>query len=261
MKYLLVLFLLINFSLAAQSNKQIHEATYVRVISYNNPAAIDTISLFFNTHSALFVRPAKKAEEKSSTKVNEEDMSISINISLDTEEDYVLFTNLKTKTIITRETVYAGNNKGAVAYLVKEKIKTPQWKIFSEQKHIGKFMCTKAKTNFRGRDYTVWFTEDIKTHFGPWKLGGLPGLILEASDESGNYSYFLIKYNNRSNFQKILKPSGNKEISLKEYRKLADLQVKNIVEHIRSKLPRGSTFTVDSIEKSDNQELEFEWEK
>ena len=35
-----------------------------------------------------------------------------------------------------------------------------------------------ATTHFRGREWKVWFSEEIPLSLGPWKLGGLPGLIL-----------------------------------------------------------------------------------
>lgn len=36
---------------------------------------------------------------------------------------------------------------------------------------------------------TVWFSDEIPLQEGPWKLGGLPGLILEAKDCSGQYHF------------------------------------------------------------------------
>ena len=33
--------------------------------------------------------------------------------------------------------------------------------------------CKKATTNFRGRYWEVWYTEDIPISQGPWKLCGI----------------------------------------------------------------------------------------
>lgn len=65
---------------------------------------------------------------------------------------------------------------------VKEITPTIKWKIEKEIKKVGKFTCQKARANFRGRNYIAWFMSDIPLPFGPWKLQGLPGLILEAYD-------------------------------------------------------------------------------
>lgn len=43
--------------------------------------------------------------------------------------------------------------------------------------------CHHATTTFRGRTWKVWFTEEIPIGLGPWKLNGLPGLILDATTD------------------------------------------------------------------------------
>jgi len=54
------------------------------------------------------------------------------------------------------------------------------------------YPCQKAKCNFRGRQWTVWFASDIPVSDGPWKLGGLPGLIMEAYDQGIQYHFMII---------------------------------------------------------------------
>lgn len=74
---------------------------------------------------------------------------------------------------------------------VKDIVPYIKWKILSETKKIGAFECTKATSNFSGREYTAWFSIDIPLPYGPWKLTGLPGLILEAYDTDKEiYFYF-----------------------------------------------------------------------
>ncbi|TAF35695.1 MAG: GLPGLI family protein [Cytophagales bacterium] len=63
------------------------------------------------------------------------------------------------------------------------------WQIGNESRQIGSFVCQKATTEFRGRQYTAWFAPAIPLPFGPWKLNGLPGLILEAYDENREVQY------------------------------------------------------------------------
>lgn len=54
------------------------------------------------------------------------------------------------------------------------------------------YKCHKALTSFRGRDYVAWFTLDIPISNGPWKFGGLPGLILQVSDSKKHYVWEII---------------------------------------------------------------------
>jgi GLPGLI family protein len=53
----------------------------------------------------------------------------------------------------------------------------------SQEKIIGGFQCKQAFTSFRGRDYEAWYAVSLPLPMGPWKLNGLPGLILEAKDK------------------------------------------------------------------------------
>lgn len=67
-------------------------------------------------------------------------------------------------------------------YILKEDFPVLDWKILEDSKEIGGYACQKAVTNFKGRTYEAWFTTEIPMPFGPWKLHGLPGLILSAAD-------------------------------------------------------------------------------
>jgi GLPGLI family protein len=71
-------------------------------------------------------------------------------------------------------------------YFVADSLYPMSWELSGEQKMIDSLRCTKATCTFRGRLYTAWFTTDIPLPFGPWKMGGLPGLVVDLQDNDAN---------------------------------------------------------------------------
>ena len=67
-------------------------------------------------------------------------------------------------------------------YLISEALPVINWKISSDTASFSGLHCQKATAHFKGRDYVAWFCADMPYHTGPWKLNGLPGLIIEAAD-------------------------------------------------------------------------------
>lgn len=74
-------------------------------------------------------------------------------------------------------------------YYYEEPLTELQWQIGDSTKNILGYECQQAVTDFRGRHWTAWFTTEIPIQEGPWKLRGLPGLILEAHEASGQHSF------------------------------------------------------------------------
>lgn len=70
-----------------------------------------------------------------------------------------------------------------------EDIPKLNWIIHSEKKIIQQYTCQRATTNFRGRNYEAWFAPEIPIREGPYKFGGLPGLILKIEDSQKHYIY------------------------------------------------------------------------
>ena len=64
-----------------------------------------------------------------------------------------------------------------------------QWTIGDSVKTVLGYECMVAYTEYHGRRWTVWFTPEIPLQDGPWKLCGLPGLILEASEADGQHAF------------------------------------------------------------------------
>lgn len=74
-------------------------------------------------------------------------------------------------------------------YQYEENSNLMAWEIQPEKKSIYSYTCQKATTSFRGREYEAWFTNDIPLNDGPWKFGGLPGLILFVKDTQSHYIF------------------------------------------------------------------------
>ncbi len=74
-------------------------------------------------------------------------------------------------------------------FLYEESMVMPQWEMLSGDTVIVGYSCKRAKTTFRGRTWIVWYAMDIPYHDGPWKLYGLPGLILKADDVKGDFIF------------------------------------------------------------------------
>lgn len=71
----------------------------------------------------------------------------------------------------------------------QESLESPEWIITDSIKNCLGFDCIMATTNYKGRDWVVWYTPEILISDGPWKLWGLPGLILEAYDVNHDYEF------------------------------------------------------------------------
>ncbi len=68
-------------------------------------------------------------------------------------------------------------------YLIDDSMPGINWNISTETKNISELNCQKATATFKGRNYTAWFAAQLPYNDGPWKLCGLPGLIVEAYDD------------------------------------------------------------------------------
>lgn len=74
-------------------------------------------------------------------------------------------------------------------YQYNEQLIKPEWQVENETIDILGYRCQKATASYKGRNWTVWFTLEIPVSEGPWKLRGLPGLILKAEDSEKHYSF------------------------------------------------------------------------
>lgn len=61
-----------------------------------------------------------------------------------------------------------------------------QWTLLPDSTNvILEYDCNLAESDYHGRHWKAWFAPEIPLCFGPWKLHGLPGLILKAEADGG----------------------------------------------------------------------------
>ena len=65
------------------------------------------------------------------------------------------------------------------------------WTLREDTAIINGYLCHTATCELHGRKWTVRYADDIPTSAGPWKLSGLPGLILDAESSDGIHHFKL----------------------------------------------------------------------
>lgn len=209
----LIILFLTSFVLFAQKQQHIESAMlevhYSLImqkdtVSKSNPVEDDmilrigkNISQFFSRHT--FYHDSLWADPNGRKKA--EDLSLESLMSPNPSRVFGART--------TKDYLYKNYPEGKMTTLANDFIKvnffyeedyTPQaWIVMDSTKQILGYTCKKAKCDFRGRQWIAWFAVEIPVKDGPWKLNGLPGLILEAYDSKRDYHYTAtnININNR----------------------------------------------------------------
>jgi len=90
---------------------------------------------------------------------------------------------------------------------VKDSLHSMKWELTNDTARLLNEKCFSAKTFFRGRNYTAWYTTSYANSDGPWKFGGLPGLILAVKSDDNYIRWNAVKiiksYPNKVEFKKM----------------------------------------------------------
>lgn len=86
-------------------------------------------------------------------------------------------------------TITSYYNDNLTQSVVREPLGGIDWQLVDSVKTVAGYECQLAEAHYHGRNWKAWFTTDIPVQDGPWKLCGLPGLILEAEADGGVYAF------------------------------------------------------------------------
>jgi len=244
MKHILIFVLFTSLHLVAQKNIEVsYLIQYNTEIPNQKTAALQidfkhNKSLFFTSKGTLKSGATEKDNIITIIQKGGEEYNI-----MDKSKD-----SLKTKTFINNGT-----------YIVCETIPVFKWELESnEEKKIGDYICKKATTTFRGRNYIAWYTLDFTTYFGPWKFNGLPGLIMEVYDETNRHHWIAQKIKTFNGEIKMPNDESNYfKIDLKKY---VELRYESPLNTNDALLPRGAMVTTFKGNRN-GIEIKFEWEE
>lgn len=223
MRCFIILIYLISLNVLAQTG--IINYGEVQSMRMGGPVGPDyKAMLVFDRDNSLYVTRKDSLEgghirEQKSFRANpEESHSITV---VTNPKGFQYYYNPKEKILYSRDLGFR---------YVKDKTIDISWDIADETKKIGKYQVQKATAHFRGRDYTAWFTSEIPLPYGPWKLVGLPGLILEAYDTDKEiYWYFKnLEYPTEKSY--LLKPIDNPNASWITFNEHKDKHIKAFLD-------------------------------
>jgi GLPGLI family protein len=182
--------------LKAQTDVVLARANYIFIQDtlHNKNAKPEDMILFLGKNASLFtsfnkLRHELAQDQKRATRAMQQAGSSAPKlIKIDNSEsewmsktDFILFRK-ENKLILKENFMYQ-------AYLIEEGIPNIPWKINKDTTNISGISCMKAVANFEGRNWIAWFAPDLPFQNGPWKLNGLPGLIISAYDEKKEIEY------------------------------------------------------------------------
>lgn len=150
---------------------------------------------------------------------------------------------------------------GLDKYVMEESMPNYDWQLADSARNILGYECQMATTVFNGREWTVWFTTEIPVTNGPWKLGGLPGLILEAAEPTGLYNFVATGLRQTSReVTPVYSSESYTKIDRREYLKIKIKMIDNTVSQMNAQLS-GLGISISSASNSANnksrKEIDF----
>lgn len=187
--------------------------------------------LMFDSNASLFTYKSKQLVNQ-----EREDDFGNLSIVISDPVKYVVYTEKKNKKFYEIQSNISN-------YGIDDQKQKIKWEFVKDTiKTIGKFKCNLAKAKVKGRLYYSWYSLDLPSNVGPWKLHGLPGLILQAYDSNNRVSFSVTKISRLKNEMIGFPRSEYKWISKEEFDKIQLKKIEEVMIRMAAKNSRGEKF-------------------
>jgi GLPGLI family protein len=176
--------------------------------------------LFFNANESLY-KPLIEDEDEATG--SGDGMRVQIRRPM-----VEVYQNPSTGSLISKQEFFGKD------YLIIDTIKVSPWKFGTETKEIQGYICKQAyyldeSQPDRKLDVTAWYTDQLRPMMGPERFGTLPGTILAIDVNNAERVIVAKKVELRPLKKNELKtPSSGQKTTQKEFRKMADEQIKKM---------------------------------
>ena len=184
---ILIFIILCLVSILGFAQEPISNVEYLRTSKVVNRKGCEGINtLYFTKDKSLFVH--NEYPEKTEYLV----LNGMTHMVKGDVEKYPIFKDLTVDSVIQKISYLSIETP----FRLKDTIEKIDWVITGNIKEISGIRCISAEGLFGNRVYEVWFSPDIPVPFGPHRLGGLPGLILEARSKDGyvNFEFVICQW-------------------------------------------------------------------
>lgn len=150
------------------------------------------------------------------------------------------------------------NRIGADDLKYEEPLPQLDWTLTDSVKTICGYTCHQAKAGLYGRTWTVWYCPELPLSYGPYVLGGLPGLILEAEDADGLFHFTAVGIEQApENTEVELGPSIHKPVKCtrKKYLALRKARAEQTYSDLANDALAGSGAKIVKITDASGKEI------
>lgn len=212
--------------------------------------------LFYNTKENTAIYLDKITSTKTVTNNKDDDNADNevIGMSFNENLDSYFFKN--TNEVLFTYNLLKNN------YLVEDHLPKMEWELSSEKREIQHLTCYKATAGFRGRNWTAWYSPDIPVNYGPWKFYGLPGLIVEITEDTNRFTFVLTEYVlNSKNTVPTIDSNNFKKISMKKMAEITDETFNNMMNILSDSRSDEVESTSTILYNEPGIEAHYEWEE